>query len=67
MTKLEELNAMLERVNSIEEMEKVQAKVNEVNEEIQSKRDAISELLKQIDNADHLEAIEGLVREFTKL
>lgn len=67
MTKMEELKAMLERVDSTEDMEKVQAKVEEVNAEIQEKRDVINSLLTRIDNVNHLEAIEGLVREFTKL
>jgi len=67
MTKMEELKAMLERVDSTEDMEKVQAKVEEVNAEIQERRDVINDLLTRIDNVNHLEAIEGLVREFTKL
>lgn len=67
MTKMEELKAMLERVDSTEGMEKVQAKVEEVNAEIQERRDVINDLLTRIDNVNHLEAIEGLVREFTKL
>ena len=67
MTKMEELKAMLERVDSTEDMEKVQAKVEEVNAEIQERRDVINNLLTRIDNVNHLEAIEGLVREFTKL
>ena len=67
MTKKEELLRMLERVDSTEDMEKVQAKVEEVNAEIQSRRDAINDLLTRIDNVNHLESIENLVREFTKL
>lgn len=67
MTKKEELVSMLERVNSVEEMEKVQAKCDEVNAEIQANIDRINELLKRIDDVARLKDIERLVEETAKL
>lgn len=66
MTKKEELVSMLERVNSVEEMEKVQAKCDEVNAEIQANIDRINELLKRIDDVAKLESIEALTREMAR-
>lgn len=67
MTKKEELIEMLERMNSVEEMEAVQAKCDEVNAEIQGYRDRINELLTRIDDVARLKDIERLVEETAKL